>query len=63
MIPIFAKIVAKGRHWNALHVTFICAQVACTSILAILMPLSSHLFFFYFNMSHCYLMWHAYNVL
>ena len=32
------------RDRNAPHVTFICAQIACVSILVILMSLSSHLF-------------------
>ena len=43
MIPIFAKYVAKRRRWNAPHVTFICAQIACASILVILMSLNCHL--------------------
>ena len=61
MMPIFAKFVAKRRHRNALHVTFICAQIACASIIVILMSLSKPLIDF--NMSHGCLMWQVYNVL
>ena len=57
MTPIFAKFVAKRRHGNDQHVAFICAQIACASLLVILMSLSSHLF--YFKMSHGCFMWHV----
>ena len=62
MILIFAKFVAKRTDGNAQHVKFICAQIACTSILVILMSFSGHLFFF-FKMSHACLMWQVYNAL
>ena len=57
MRPISAKSVAKKRHQNAPHVTFICAQIACMSILVISMSLSSHI---YFNVSLGSLIWHMY---
>ena len=42
MIPIFAKFVAKKRHWNARQETFVCKQIV--SIFVMSMSPSSHLF-------------------
>ena len=53
VIPIFAKFLVKWRHWSALHATFICVQIACLSILVMLMlRVATYLFQYVAWLSH-----------